>query len=184
MSQPFIGQITLFGGTFAIAGWAFCNGQLLDISQNPALYNLIGTTYGGDGVNTFALPNLQSRVAIHQGTGQGLSTYVMGQVAGTENVTLNTQQIPAHNHSFSASGTTAVSGGQTPTSTTLPGRPSQISTGYLYVAANGSTPPPSASTLAGGSCSMTGGNIPHPNLMPTLCVTYIIALQGIYPSQS
>jgi microcystin-dependent protein len=184
MGQPFIGQITMFGGTFAIAGWAFCNGQLLDISQNPALYNLIGTTYGGDGVNTFALPNLQSRVAIHQGTGQGLSTYVMGQVAGTENVTLNTQQIPAHNHSFSASGTTAVSGGQTPTSTTLPGRPSQISTGYLYVAANGTTPPPSPFTLASGACGMTGGNIPHPNLMPTLCVTYLIALAGIYPSQS
>jgi microcystin-dependent protein len=184
MSQPFIGQITMFAGTFAIAGWAFCNGQLVPIDQNPTLFNLIGTTYGGDGVTTFALPNLQSRVAIHQGTGQGLSTYVMGQLSGTENVTLNTQQIPAHNHSFSASGTTAVSGGQTPTSTTLPGRPSQISTGYLYVAANGTTPPPSPFTLASGACGMTGGNIPHPNLMPTLCVSYIIALQGIYPSQS
>ena len=79
MGQPFLGQIIMFGGTFAIAGWAFCNGQLVPIDQNPALYNLIGTTYGGDGVTTFALPNLQSRVAIHQGTGQGLSTYVIGQ---------------------------------------------------------------------------------------------------------
>ena len=184
MGQPFLGQITMFAGTFAIAGWAFCNGQLVPIDQNPALYNLIGTTYGGDGVTTFALPNLQSRVAIHQGTGTGLSTYVIGQAAGTENVTLNTQQIPQHNHSFSASGTTAVSGGQSPTANTLPGRPSQISTGYLYVADNGSQPPPTANALASGACSLTGGNIPHPNLMPTLCVTYIIALQGIYPSQS
>ena len=184
MGQPFIGQITMFAGTFAIAGWAFCNGQLVPIDQNPTLFNLIGTTYGGDGVSTFALPNLQSRVAIHQGTGTGLSTYVIGQAAGSENVTLTTQQIPAHNHSFSASGTTATSGGQTPTSSTLPGRPSQISTGYLYVADNGSPPPPNPFTLASGACSLTGGNIPHPNLMPTLCVTYIIALQGIYPSQS
>jgi microcystin-dependent protein len=184
MSQPFLGQITLFGGTFAIAGWAFCNGQLVPIDQNPALYNLIGTTYGGDGVTTFALPNLQSRVAIHQGTGQGLSTYVLGQAAGTENVTLTTPQIPQHNHSFSASGTTATSGGQSPTGSTLPGMPSQISTGYLYVADNGSQPPPVVDTLASGACSLTGGNIPHANLMPTLCVTYIIALQGIYPSQS
>ena len=184
MGQPFLGQIIMFGGTFQIAGWAFCNGQLMPIDQNPALYNLIGTTYGGDGVTTFALPNLQSRVAIHQGTGQGLSTYVIGQAAGTENVTLNTSQIPAHNHGFSASGTTATSGGQTPTGSTLPGVPSQLSTGYLYVAANGSQPPPTAETLASGACSMTGGNIPHANLMPTLCVTYLIALQGIYPSQS
>ena len=184
MGQPFLGQIIMFGGTFQIAGWAFCNGQLVPIDQNPALYNLIGTTYGGDGITTFALPNLQSRVAIHQGTGTGLSTYVIGQLAGTENVTLNTQQIPQHNHSFSASGTTAVSGGQSPTANTLPGRPSQISTGYLYVADNGSQPPPTANALASGACSLTGGNIPHPNLMPTLCVTYIIALQGIYPSQS
>jgi microcystin-dependent protein len=184
MGQPFLGQITMFAGTFQIAGWALCNGQLLDIGQNAALYNLIGTTYGGDGVTTFALPNLQSRVAIHQGTGQGLSTYVIGQLAGTENVTLNTQQIPQHNHTFSASGTTATSGGQTPTGSTLPGRPSQISSGYLYVADNGVPPAPSPHTLPSGACSMTGGNIPHANLMPTLCVTYLIALQGIYPSQS
>jgi microcystin-dependent protein len=184
MGQPFLGQITMFAGTFQIAGWALCNGQLLDIGQNAALYNLIGTTYGGDGVTTFALPNLQSRVAIHQGTGQGLSTYVIGQLAGTENVTLNTQQIPQHNHTFSASGTTATSGGQTPTGSTLPGRPSQISSGYLYVYNDGSSPPPTPFTLSSASCSMTGGNLPHANLMPTLCVTYIIALQGIYPSQS
>lgn len=184
MGQMFLGQITMFAGNFAIAGWAFCNGQLLSISQNDALYSLIGTTYGGDGVNTFALPNLQSRVAIHQGTGAGLSTYVIGQAAGTENVTLNTSQIPQHNHSLSGSGTTAVSGGQTPTGSTLPGRPSQISTGYLYVADNGTQPPPTPETLASGACSMTGGNLPHANLMPTLCVTYIIALQGIYPTRS
>src|ERR1700733_15048189 len=144
MSQPFIGQIIMFGGNFAIQNYAFCNGQLMNISDNTTLFNLIGTTYGGDGVQTFGLPNLQSRVAIPQGTGQGLLTYVLGQAAGSENISLNTQQMPQHPHTFVASATTAQSGGQTPSTAVLPGRPSPISSGYLYVAANGSSPAPTA----------------------------------------
>jgi microcystin-dependent protein len=184
MTQPYVGQIMMFGGNFAIQGWAFCNGRLMNISDNPTLFQLIGTTYGGDGVNTFALPNLQSRVAVHQGTGQGLSPYVLGQAAGTENVTLTVQQMPAHNHSLSGSGTTAGSGGQTPSASVLPGRPSSISSGYLYIAANGTSPPPSARTLTAGSCSTLPGSQPHSNIMPVLCVTYLIALYGIFPSQN
>ena len=149
MGQPFLGQIIMFGGTFQIAGWALCNGQLMPIDQNPALYNLIGTTYGGDGVTTFALP-ICSPGCDPPRHRPGLSTYVIGQAAGTENVTLNTSQIPQHNHSLSGSGTTAISGGQTPTGSTLPGRPSQISTGYLTAADNGSQPPPTANTLVSG----------------------------------
>jgi microcystin-dependent protein len=184
MSQPFVGQIIMFGGNFAIQNYAFCNGQLMNISDNPTLYNLIGTTYGGDGVNTFGLPNLQSRVAIHQGTGQGLSTYVLGQAAGTENITLNTQQMPQHPHAFVASATPAQSGGLSPSTAVLPGKPSQSSTGYLYVAANGSSPPPTAFTLAASACGPGGSSQPHPNIMPVLCVNFLIALYGIYPSQN
>jgi microcystin-dependent protein len=184
MSQPFVGQIIMFGGNFAIQNYAFCNGQLMSIANNPTLYNLIGTTYGGDGVNTFGLPNLQSRVAIHQGQRQGLSNYVLGQAAGTENVTLNLTQMPSHNHALSGSGNTAGSGGQTPSVNVLPGRPSPISSGYLYVADNGTSPPPLPRTLTAGSCSISQGNIPHNNIMPVLCVNYLIALYGIYPSQN
>src|SRR3569623_1008207 len=102
MSNPFLGEIRLFAGNFIPRGWAFCNGALLAISQNDALYALLGTTFGGDGINTFGLPDMQGRVAIGQGTGPGLSSYVLGQMSGTDNVTLNTNQIPSHNHSLVA----------------------------------------------------------------------------------
>src|SRR5215831_8904163 len=98
MSQPYVGQILMFGGSFNPAGWMLCQGQLVPISENETLFNLIGTTYGGDGQETFALPNLSGRIAIHQGTGPGLSTYTIGQAAGVEQVTLTQQQIPQHNH--------------------------------------------------------------------------------------
>ena len=98
MGQPYVGEIRIFGGNFAPAGWMLCQGQLLPISENEVLFQLIGTTYGGDGQNTFALPSLASRVPVHQGTGPGLSTYVIGQTGGVETVTLTTQQIPAHSH--------------------------------------------------------------------------------------
>src|SRR3954447_3535127 len=103
MSQPFIGEIRMFGGNFAPAGWAFCMGQLMPISENDTLFNLIGTIYGGDGQETFQLPNLQSRVPVHMGTGGGLSTYTIGQQGGVETVTLTTQQIPVHTHAALAS---------------------------------------------------------------------------------
>src|ERR1700733_4624468 len=184
MSQPFIGQIIMFGGNFAIQNYAFCNGQLMNISDNATLFNLIGTTYGGDGVQTFALPNLQSRVAIHQGQGQGLSNYVLGQAAGSENISLNTQQMPQHPHPFVASATPAQSGGLSPSTAVLPGTPNQSSTGYLYVAANGSSPPPNAKTLAASACGPGGSSQQHPNIMSVLCVNFLIALYGIYPSQN
>ena len=98
MGSPYIGELRLFGGNFAPYGWALCNGQLISISQNSPLYQLIGTTYGGDGVNTFGLPNLQGRFPIHQGQGTGLQNYVLGQIAGSETITLTGQQLPAHNH--------------------------------------------------------------------------------------
>src|SRR6478752_7772156 len=109
MSQPFVGEIRMFGGNFAPAGWAFCNGQVLPISENDVLFNLIGTTYGGDGQETFALPNLQSRVPIHMGQGPGLSSYTIGEMGGTETVTLTTNQIPAHNHVPAANNGTGTS---------------------------------------------------------------------------
>src|SRR3954462_7517572 len=103
MGSPYIGEIRMFGGSFAPAGWAFCDGQLMPISENDALFTLIGTTYGGDGQETFGLPNLQSRIPVHQGTGPGISqSYVIGQMTGVESVTLTTQQIPVHNHGFAA----------------------------------------------------------------------------------
>jgi microcystin-dependent protein len=183
MAQPFIGQISMFGGNFAPVGYAMCNGQLLAIAQNDALFALIGTTYGGDGQTTFALPNLQSRVAIHQGNGSGLTPRTIGEAAGTETVTLNSTQIPSHNHGFVCSTTTAVAGGQTPSGSVIPGTPSALN-GRIFGFDDGSQPPPTPRTLENASLSMAGGNQPHDNLMPTLCVTYIIALQGIFPSRN
>jgi microcystin-dependent protein len=183
MTTPYIGQITLFGGNFAIAGWAFCNGNLMGIAQNTTLYTLIGTTYGGDGNTTFALPNLQSRVAIHQGNGAGLSPYVIGQVGGTENVTLTTAQIPSHMHTLTVTSTVAVSGGQTPGPTLVPGTTS-VAAGALFAYDNGVAPPPTSLKLGSAACSTSGSSQQHSNLMPTLCVNYLIALVGIYPSRS
>lgn len=174
MAQPFIGEIRLFGGSFAIAGWAFCNGQAMSIAQNNALFNLIGTTYGGDGVNTFNLPNLQGRVPVHQGQGPGLSTYVIGQLAGVETVTLTTANLPPHSHPAvgSASGGPATN-------------PAGATWGNANIGSFPFGPGSSANAvMAAGSTANTGGSQPHDNMLPFLAVTFIIALQGIYPSQS
>src|SRR5258708_7948773 len=114
MSQPFVGEVRCVGFSFAPAGWAFCNGQLVPISENDTLFNLIGTTYGGDGQSTFGLPNLQGRVPLHMGQGGGLSNYVIGQASGTESVTLITQQIPQHNHLVQVSSPNAGANASTP----------------------------------------------------------------------
>jgi microcystin-dependent protein len=180
MSSPYIGEIRLCGFNFAPVDWAFCNGQLLPISGYEALYNLIGTTYGGDGQSTFALPNLQSRVPIHQGTGAGLSTYVIGQTGGIENVTLTTQQMPQHNHS--ANGSTAF------------GTTGSPNNGILGVTNSGTAPAPATgnldfiasapnATLANNALGNAGGSQPHNNIQPVLVVNFIISLYGIYPSQ-
>lgn len=159
----------MFGGNFAPLGWAFCSGQVLPISQNDALFNLIGTTYGGDGQETFNLPDLQGRLPVHYGTLQGGSTYVIGERAGSETVTLTTQQIPIHNHAANV----ATAAG----TNTLP-------TSAVWAASslnNYSTNAPS--TPMAPTIQPSGGNQPHDNMMPFLAVSFIISLNGIYPSQ-
>ncbi len=172
------------GFNFAPAGYAMCNGQLLAISQNQALFSLLGTTYGGDGVSTFALPNLQGRVPIHQGNGAGLSPYVIGQVGGTENVTLATGQMPAHSHAlgaFNGAGNTSI-----PTGAFLAQGPSTGS-GPNATALDTYNPNANATPLLNlnaGAIQTAGGGQPHVNIQPYLCVNYIIALQGVFPARN
>ena len=170
MSNPFIGEIRMFGGNYAPYGWAFCDGSLIQISDNPTLYNLIGTTYGGDGVQTFGLPNLLGRMPIHAGQGQGLQTYILGQVGGLEQVNLLTNQIPSHTHVLS--GSTDSANANTPAGNVLAGAAGT----YISKSAG--------AAMAAASVGPTGGSTPHDNMMPFLCVSFIIALYGIYPSQS
>ena len=166
MSDPYIGEIRIFAGNFAPVNWAFCNGQLVQISENDALFSLIGTTYGGDGQNTFALPDLRGRLPLHTGP-----SAVIGQMAGVEQVTLNISQIPAHTHSMSVSND--VPTGSSPQNNFL----GQAAT-KLYRSGNPST------TLNAGSVGLQGGSQPHDNVQPFLCVNFIIALYGIYPTQN
>jgi microcystin-dependent protein len=173
MSQPFIGEIRMFGGNFAPAGWAFCNGQVIPISENDTLFNLIGTTYGGDGQETFALPNLQSRVPVHMGQGPGLSNYTIGQMGGVETVTLTTNQIPSHTHAPTANNGTGTS--TNPANNVWAGQPA-----YLQYNPGGSED----SALKSNAIQQAGGNQPHDNMIPYLCVNYIISLFGIYPTQN
>jgi len=170
MPEPYIGEIRMFGGNFAPAGWMFCDGQLIPISENDALFTLIGTTYGGDGQETFALPNLQSRVPMHAGTNAG-QTFTLGEAAGVESVTLTVNQIPIHNHVVLGSDTTALS--QTPGGNT----PAQ-STGQVYTSAN------SPIDMSNQSVAPTGGSQPHENLQPYLCINFIISLFGVFPQQT
>lgn len=173
MSDQYLGEVRMFAGNFAPYGWALCNGQLLAISQNTALFSLIGTYYGGDGVTTFALPNLQSRVPIHQGQGVGLSPYVIGQNGGTENVTLTTQQMPQHNHTANT-----VSGPQATAPRPSNAYPGNATSGSVYSTANPD------STFNTNFIGFQGNSQPHNNIEPYLCITFIIALQGIYPSRN
>ncbi|AZO57370.1 MAG: phage tail protein [Mesorhizobium sp.] len=173
MSQPYVGEIRMFGGNFAPAGWMFCQGQLLPISENDTLFNLIGTTYGGDGQETFALPNLSGRIPIHAGQGPGMSqNYALGEAAGVESVTLTTSQIPAHGHALMASLNTASD--PNPGGNVLATSPT-ISAYVVDVAGAG---------LAGNSLTTAGGSNPHDNFMPYLCVNFIISLFGVFPSQT
>lgn len=173
MSQPYVGEIRMFGGSFAPAGWAFCNGALMPISENETLFNLIGTTYGGDGQSTFALPDLQGRAPVHAGQGPGISqNYTLGEKAGVESVTLNTQQIPIHNHAFlaSADGADQITG-----SNGVVSFPPSLAMYFASV-------PDSA--LNPASVSQSGGSQPHDNMQPYLCVSFIISLFGVFPSQT
>jgi microcystin-dependent protein len=162
----------MVGFNFAPAGWEFCNGQLLPIAENEALFQLLGTTYGGDGQLTFGLPNLQSRVPLHSGTGPGLQNYVLGQMAGVESVTLTTQQTPSHNHAFLAS----QNGGTDPNpQDNVIGSPPTLT---MFIVDNPVTP------LNQASVPPAGGSQPHDNLQPLLTVSFIISLFGVFPQPS
>jgi len=167
MAQPYVGEIRMFGGNFAPAGWMFCEGQLLPISENETLFNLIGTTYGGDGQSTFALPDLRGRLPIHFGSG-----FILAETGGAETVTLTVNQIPSHGHPMLASSNNASSanaGGnvlaQTPSYTP-------------YISGAGANAPLVATAVA-----PDGGSQPHENLQPYLCVSFILSLFGIFPHQ-
>lgn len=167
MAQPYVGEIRMFAGNFAPVGWMFCDGQLLPISENETLFNLIGTTYGGDGQSTFALPDLRGRIPIHQGNG-----FILAETGGVENVTLTVNQIPAHSHAPRGSSALA--------SEFAPGNQvfAQPQTVDAYVVA------PPFQQLSPASSSSVGGSQPHDNFQPYLCVDFIISLFGIFPPPS
>jgi microcystin-dependent protein len=169
---PYVGEIRMFAGNFPPNGWMFCEGQPLPISENEVLFQLIGTTYGGDGEETFNLPNLASRVPIHMGTGPDGTTYQIGEMAGTEQETLTTNQIPAHNHPLIGSAGTANS--QVPTNLMLATAQAQTYTNLT----DGLT------TMAANSIGPAGGSQPHENTQPFLCINFIISLFGVFPSQT
>ena len=167
MAQPYVGEIRMFAGNFAPAGWMFCEGQLLPISENETLFQLIGTTYGGDGESTFALPDLRGRIPLHQGSG-----FILAETGGTEEITLTAQQIPAHAHPLLATGSPATT--NAPANNTF--AQSTGSTIFPY----GTDQP--LTTLHPGTISPAGGSQPHTNFQPYLCVDFIISLFGIFPS--
>jgi microcystin-dependent protein len=174
MAQPYVGEIRMFGGNFAPNGWMFCEGQLLPISENETLFQLIGTMYGGDGQSTFALPDLQGRIPLHFGTGPDGITYVQAEKAGVESVTLTTQQIPIHTHAQQCSSGSGLISADPVNNVASKTDLSQYSS--------------AGATVAMGNPNLlsdpTGGSQPHENCMPFLCINYIISLFGIFPSQT
>ena len=172
MAEPFVGEIRMFAGNFAPRGWAFCDGQLLAVSQNDALFSLLGTIYGGDGRTTFGLPDLRGRLPLHAGTGPGLSPRRLGAKSGAEKVTLTVNQLPSHNHEFR--GTNDLSASPNPSSNVV-SRSTSVD-GYIRnEVAN--------QNLNSDTLTHIGGSRSHTNIMPYLCVHFIIALFGIYPSR-
>jgi microcystin-dependent protein len=172
MGQPFVGECRLIGFNFAPSGWLMCQGQLISISENPTLYQLIGTTYGGDGQQTFAMPDLQGRVPIHQGSFQSVP-FTIGQRAGVEAVTVTTQQMPTHSHLLQASGSNGNS--NNPVNNVLAGNATQV-----YYGPN----PAPVRAMNQAAITFAGGSLPHSNLQPYLTMTWVISLFGIYPTQS
>ncbi len=165
MAQPYVGEIRMFGGNFAPAGWMFCEGQLLPISENDTLFQLIGTTYGGDGQSTFALPDLRGRLPLHFGNGS-----VVGETGGVEEITLTTNQIPAHAHPLLAA---AVTGDQIGPANNVPANSFNV-TPYINDVPGGNMSPQ--------AITLTGGSQPHTNFQPYLCIDFIISLFGIFPT--
>lgn len=166
MAQPYVGEIRMFAGNFAPAGWMFCEGQLLPISENETLFQLLGTTYGGDGASTFALPDLRGRIPIHQGNG-----FILAETGGAEEITLTVQQIAAHTHPWLAS----TGSGTTQT----PGSGVTLATAQASVYYN---LPDATANMWPGTVGPTGGSQPHTNFQPYLCVNFIISLFGLFPS--
>ena len=173
MSDPFIGEIKLFAGNYAPYGWAFCDGQIMQIAQNTALYTILGTTYGGDGKTTFALPNLKGRIPLHFGQGTALTNHVLGEAFGSETVTLATNQMPAHSHSAIVKAANAGTTNQPQNN--LFGK---IARSNIY-----NTPDATLANMAEGSVALanSGGSLPHSNMQPYLTLSFIIAVMGIYP---
>ena len=172
MGQPYVGEIRMFAGNFAPNGWMFCEGQSLPISENDVLFQLLGTTYGGDGEETFNLPNLASRIPIHMGTGTSGTTYQIGEAAGVESVTLTANQTPTHTHAMIASQDVGTS--PQPDGNIL----AQNASVTLYKVAAPVTP------LAAAAVGVSGGSQPHDNMVPFLCINFIISLFGVFPSQT
>lgn len=170
MSEPFVGEIRMFAGNFAPRGWAFCDGQLLAVSQNDALFSLLGTVYGGDGRTTFGLPDMRGRLPLHAGQGPGLSERRLGSKGGSEQETLTVNQLPSHGHPFQGTAGTAT------TRDTVGNSPAEAQAD-VYVQDLSPIP------LSSQAISQVGGSRSHSNLMPYLCVNFIIALFGIYPSR-
>jgi len=173
MTDQFVGEIRMFGLNFAPTGWAFCDGQLMPISQNTALFALLGTMHGGDGKSTFALPELQGRSPMHWGQGSGLSQRTVGEIGGAEHVTLLQSEIPAHTHQMRATSSPADVSSPTPTT------PLARSTGKPVW----HVPDANSQPLAATAIAPAGSDLPHTNLMPYLVVNFCIALQGVFPSR-
>ena len=176
MATPFIAEIRMFAGNFAPRGNAFCNGQIIAISQNTALFSLLGTTYGGNGTTNFALPDLRGRMAMGNGNGPGLTPRVLGEQGGVENVTLLSTEMPAHTH--------------VPQASNLPGTQASPAAGVWAASASGRTPPPlyvappAAVPMSTSAIGITGGGQPHQNMQPYLAISYIIATQGVFPARN
>jgi microcystin-dependent protein len=199
MSEPFLGEIIMFAGNFAPRGWALCNGQLLSVSQNSALFAILGTTYGGNGQTTFGLPNLQGRAPVHQGQSPGTSRYTLGEVGGTENVTLTINELPAHNHTVALSGTGDVSvalgassangNASVPGPTTVPAK---VPNGLAALNAFSTTAPDTTllpvhtttTVNVTGNTGVVGNNLPVPIVQPYQVVNFIIATEGVFPSRN
>ncbi len=180
MATPYLGEIRMFAGNFAPTGWALCNGQLLAISQNTALFAILGTNFGGNGVNTFGLPDLRGRVAVNQGQGLGLSSYVVGEQTGSEHITLLQNQMPAHTHLVACDNNSADTTGYDPTNSFISAQSNPAGGGNGFPVFSSSQ----NQTMNPSMITPSGGNQPFSIIQPVLCVTFIIALVGIFPSRN
>jgi len=175
MANPFVAEIRIFSGNFAPKGWALCNGQLLAISSNTALFSLLGTQFGGNGISTFALPNLQGMAPMHQGNGAGLTPRVVGETGGTSTVTILASEVPSHNHSYNAG---SGSKGESDVLANQVNCDEQTGTQQIYATTS------DGSVMSPSMIQATPASVPHENMQPYQCLTFIIAMQGIFPARS